>query len=122
MTRPKPAARSGVRASFVVRALVCCSLLAGCSEDRATPPTPPVFDTDVAPILGARCASCHGATSPAAGWAVTSFLATIACVEPSGAPAALPPSTAPILTALGTAPHQGILGASDQATLEAWVA
>jgi predicted CxxxxCH...CXXCH cytochrome family protein len=82
----------------------------------------PVFDTDVAPILEAHCVSCHGATSPAAGWAVTSFLSTIACVEPSGAPAALPPSTAPILTALGTAPHEGLLNASEQSTLQAWVA
>jgi hypothetical protein len=120
MRRPKTAARS-VRTSFVVRALVCCPLLAGCLEDRTTPPVPPVFDTDVAPILEVHCASCHGATSPAAGWAVTSFLSTIGCVEPSGAPAALPPSTAPILTALGTASHQGLLDDDDQATLEAWV-
>jgi predicted CxxxxCH...CXXCH cytochrome family protein len=106
----------------VLCALVCAPSLLGCSADRVSAQAPPVFDTDVAPILQAHCVSCHGATSPAAGWAVTSFLSTIACVEPSGAPAALPPSTAPILTALGIAPHQGLLDDSEETTLEAWVA
>ncbi len=51
-----------------------------------------------------------------------SFLATIACVQPSGAPATQPASPrAPILTALGTPPHAGLLGSADQATLTAWV-
>ena len=97
-------------------------LLVACSVDRVGSPLPPVFDTDVSPILQAHCISCHGTTSPAAGWAVTSFLSTIACVDPSGAPATLPPSTAPILTALGNASHQGLLNTAELATIEAWVA
>ncbi len=109
------------RRASLVRALLCASPFMGCSAERPPPPASPVFDTDVAPILQAHCVSCHGATSPAAGWSVTSFLSTIACVEPSGAPATLPPSTAPILAALATPPHQGLLGASDQSTLAAWV-
>jgi predicted CxxxxCH...CXXCH cytochrome family protein len=113
--------RSGLRASLLLRALAFAPLVAGCSVDRWSAANAPVFDTDVAPILEAHCVSCHGATSPAAGWSATSFLSTIACVEPSGAPATLS-STAPILTALGVAPHVGLLGASDQATLAAWVA
>jgi predicted CxxxxCH...CXXCH cytochrome family protein len=116
------AARSGARASLVLRALACSSFFVGCSVDRASAPSPPVFDADVAPILEARCVSCHGATSPAAGWSATSYLSTIACVEPSGAPATLPPAAAPILTALGVAPHQGLLSAGEQTTLQAWVA
>jgi predicted CxxxxCH...CXXCH cytochrome family protein len=108
--------------SRVLRALACFPFLAGCSVDRTSAPAPPVFDTDVAPILEAFCVSCHGTTSPAAGWSATSFLSTIACVSPSGAPASLPPSRAPILTALGTPPHQHLLSGGDQATLVAWVA
>jgi predicted CxxxxCH...CXXCH cytochrome family protein len=101
--------------------LGCISLVICCSEERASTPSPPVFDVDVAPILQASCATCHGTSSPAAGWSVTSYLSTIACVEPSGAPATLPPSTAPILTALGTAPHVGLLSGGDQGTLQTWV-
>jgi predicted CxxxxCH...CXXCH cytochrome family protein len=109
-----------VRASL--GAIACGALLAACSQDRYEPPAPPVFDTNVAPILEQHCVACHGATAPAAGWSATSYLATIACVEPTGAPATLPGNSAPILTALDTAPHQGILDASDRATLTAWVA
>lgn len=122
MSIPRRATRKGPPTTRVLRAVALAALGAGCSVDQATVTAPPVFDPDVAPILAARCASCHGATAPAAGWSVTSFLSTIACVAPSGAPAALPPSTAPILTALGAAPHQGLLSGPDQATLAAWVA
>jgi predicted CxxxxCH...CXXCH cytochrome family protein len=101
--------------------LGCVSLLLCCSQERASTQAPPVFDVDVAPILQASCVTCHGTTSPAAGWSATSYLSTIACVEPSGAPATLPPSTAPILTALGLAPHVGLVSGGDQSTLEAWV-
>ena len=119
------AARTSARRTLVLRALAVASLVplaSACTADRSSPTVPPVFDTDVAPILQARCVSCHGSASPAAGWSATSFLAAIACVEPSGAPAALPPSTAPILTALATAPHQGLLSSGDQQTLIGWVA
>lgn len=103
-------------------AVGCALWLAGCSQDRYAPPAPPVFDADVAPILAQHCVSCHGAAAPAAGWSATSFLSTIACVEPTGAPATLPGSaSAPILAALGTPPHQGLLDATDTATLTAWV-
>jgi predicted CxxxxCH...CXXCH cytochrome family protein len=106
----------------IVRVAACGALLAACSQDRHVPATPPVFDTDVAPILQGRCVSCHGATAPAAGWSATSYLGAIACVEPTGAPATLPRGTAPILTALDSAPHLGLLDADDRATLAAWVA
>jgi predicted CxxxxCH...CXXCH cytochrome family protein len=83
---------------------------------------PVVYDVDVSPILQAHCATCHGDTAPAAGWSVTTFLGTIACVEPSSAPATLPPSTrAPILTALATPPHVGLLSSGDLGTLTDWV-
>jgi predicted CxxxxCH...CXXCH cytochrome family protein len=101
--------------------LCLASSLLACSVDRVAP-SPPVFDTDVAPILEAHCVECHGGASPAAGWNATSFLGAIACAEPSGAPVTLPTSErAPILTVLGRGLHQGLLDASDQATLEAWV-
>jgi len=102
--------------------LLATPLLASCSEDRFQAPQPPVFDTDVAPILEQHCVSCHGPSAPAAGWSASSFLSTIACVEPSGAPATLPARTAPILTALGTDPHRGLLDAAQTGTLTAWVA
>jgi predicted CxxxxCH...CXXCH cytochrome family protein len=100
----------------------CIVLLTACSEDRYEPPVPPVFDTDVAPLLEQACASCHGQAAPAAGWGVTSYLDAIACVQPSGAPATLPASTAaPLLSALAENPHQGLLDARAQETLTTWV-
>jgi predicted CxxxxCH...CXXCH cytochrome family protein len=76
----------------------------------------------VAPILQARCVSCHGATSPAAGWSAGSFEGAIACVAPSGAQATLPPTAAaPLVAALDQAPHVGLLSSAERATLSAWV-
>jgi predicted CxxxxCH...CXXCH cytochrome family protein len=101
-------------------------LLVACSRDRFTPAQAPVFDPDVAPILQTHCVSCHDGASPAAGWSATSFLGTIACVAPSGAPATLPSggrsTQAPILAALAVAPHVGLLTSAEEATLAAWVA
>jgi predicted CxxxxCH...CXXCH cytochrome family protein len=114
--------RPRARAALVLCAAVSFFPVTGCSQDRAAAPVSPAFDTDVAPILQAHCVACHGTTSPAAGWAATSFLSAIACVEPSGAPAALPASsTAPILAALDTAPHQGLLSDTERAILARWV-
>jgi hypothetical protein len=94
-----------------------------CSADRSLPTLTPVFDVDIAPILAAHCATCHGGSSPAAGWSTSSFLATIACVSPSGVPAALPSSPlAPVLAVLKTPSHDQLLDPSDTATLTAWVA
>jgi predicted CxxxxCH...CXXCH cytochrome family protein len=96
--------------------------LASCAQDRPFPTQTPVFDADVAPILTARCATCHGEPSPAAGWSVTSFLRAIGCVMPSGAPATLPAGgSAPILAALDTSPHQDLLSKPERTALAEWV-
>jgi predicted CxxxxCH...CXXCH cytochrome family protein len=106
----------------IVCAAACSALVAACSQDRARAPAP-VYDVDVAPIFQAHCVQCHGDTNPAAGWSATSFLGAIACVVPSGAPATLPTDDrAPVLTALGVAPHVGLLGTADLATVTSWVA
>ncbi len=102
-------------------ATACFSWLAACSQARYERQAPPVFEADVGPILAQHCLSCHGASSPAAGWSAASFLSAIACVEPSGSPAAPAASAAPILTALETAPHQALLDARERSTLTAWV-
>jgi predicted CxxxxCH...CXXCH cytochrome family protein len=99
------------------------ALAAACSEERAQGPAPPVFDVDVAPIFQARCVTCHGDANPAGGWSATSFLGAIACVAPSGAPAALPhDGRAPILAALDTEPHRGLLDDAERNTVGSWIA
>jgi predicted CxxxxCH...CXXCH cytochrome family protein len=93
-----------------------------CTEPRASTALPVVFDADVAPILAARCASCHGASAPAAGWSATSYLGAIACVEPTGAAAVLPADArAPIVKALAEPSHRGFATSAEAATLGAWV-
>src|SRR5208282_6033570 len=117
-------ARTRQRVARLGAALCLASVpfTAACSADRAGPPSPPVFDTDIQAILSAHCVPCHGEVSPAAGWSATSFLGAIACTEPSGQPVTLPHSDrAPILSVLGTGVHRGLLDAGDQATLESWV-
>jgi hypothetical protein len=95
---------------------------ASCSKDRASTTQSPVYDEDVAAILVQRCVGCHAGPAAAAGWDATSYLGTIACVAPSGAPATLPSSDrAPILSALATAPHPGLLESGELATVKAWV-
>jgi predicted CxxxxCH...CXXCH cytochrome family protein len=112
-----------VNCAPILRAVAFSALIAGCSEDRSTAPTPPVYDVDVAPILQAHCVSCHGDTNPAGGWSATSFLGAIACVAPSNAPAALPSDDrAPIVAALDVDPHRGLLSGAEQTTLTSWVA
>ena len=110
---------------FTFGALAAMAVLGGCSDDRVSTSTAsgPVFDANIAPLLEAHCVSCHGPTNPAAGWSATSFLATIACVEPSGAPATQPAASAmaPILLALTTPPHVGLLSAAEQSLLGQWV-
>lgn len=108
----------------LLAAIASIAISAGCSKDRAASPVPsPVYDRDVAPLLAERCASCHGDTAPAAGWSATSYLGTIACVAPSGAPATVTTSrdAAPILKALAEPPHEHLLSASERRVLEAWV-
>jgi predicted CxxxxCH...CXXCH cytochrome family protein len=98
-------------------------LVTSCAQDRSSEAQTPVYDTDIAMILQSRCTACHGANSPAAGWSATSFLATIGCVSPSGAPATLPSNArAPILAALDIDPHGGLLTARERGVVAAWVA
>jgi predicted CxxxxCH...CXXCH cytochrome family protein len=107
-----------------MRRILCAAALAlgSCAQDRPVAPETPVFDADVAPILTARCVSCHGDVAPAAGWSATSFLGALGCVSPSAAPATLPASgSAPILAALDTSPHDGLLTGAEREKLAQWV-
>jgi predicted CxxxxCH...CXXCH cytochrome family protein len=101
--------------------LIFAALGLSCAMDRPTGDTPPVYATDVKPILAERCASCHQGEAPSGGWRATSFLDAIACVA-SGAPATIPTaSRAPIISALDSPAHQGVLRGGERALLEAWV-
>jgi predicted CxxxxCH...CXXCH cytochrome family protein len=108
-------------AAAVVRIAAAVVALSSCSQGRYEPGAATVFDTDIEPVLAGRCAPCHGGATPAAGWNVASYLSTISCVQPDGAPATLPPDAAPILTALDVSPHPGLLSDAQRATLASWV-
>ncbi len=106
-----------------LRGLIGACALVSCVQDRYVPAETPDFEDEVAPILAASCVSCHGDMNAAGGWSATSFLGAIGCPAPSIAPATLPAnSSAPILVALATAPHAGLLSASEEAILSQWVA
>ena len=92
-----------------------------CSVDRQTSSAPPTFDANVTAVLGQRCVSCHGGSTPEAGWRASSYVETIACVT-GGRPAVLPSNGgAPILTVLADATHNTLLSPAERATLSAWV-
>jgi predicted CxxxxCH...CXXCH cytochrome family protein len=111
-----------VNGARIVCAGACAALMAACSQERASG-LAPVYDVDVAPIFEAHCVSCHGATSPAAGWSAAPFLSAIACVAPSGAPATLPSDDrAPVVAALDVSPHVGLLDDAERTVVVAWVA
>ncbi len=97
------------------------AILAACSIDRPIASATPTWN-DVAPIVAAKCASCHSGASARAGWRVDTYIDAIACVTPSGAPATLPASSAaPILAALDQPPHVGVLDDGERTLLTSWV-
>ncbi|HEY1959360.1 MAG TPA: CxxxxCH/CxxCH domain-containing protein [Polyangiaceae bacterium] len=96
-------------------------LAVACAVERADAPAPPTWD-DVAPLLQAKCASCHAGAGAAASYRVGSYVDAIACVSPSGAAATLPSdATAPIVATLAAPPHVGLLDDDQQALLLAWI-
>jgi predicted CxxxxCH...CXXCH cytochrome family protein len=98
-------------------------LMPSCSADRTSAPRASTYADDIAPILRAHCVDCHTGNAPAANWSNASYLATIACVDSSDAPASLPNDTrAPILTALAQTPHLGLLDQAESNALSAWIA
>lgn len=98
---------------------LCCS---ACSLDRGSETEPPAFDTDVAPILAARCGRCHSGDSPAAGFRVDGYLDAIGCVGSPPSSVVSPASDrAPIVRALGTATHRGVVTGGERDEIERWV-
>lgn len=95
--------------------------LSSCAEERTIANGPPVFATDVAPLLQQHCAGCHQGEAPSGGWRATSFLDAIGCIA-SGAPAAAPADErAPILRVLDTDSHRALLDPLARFVLEGWV-
>jgi hypothetical protein len=45
---------------------------AGCTTGPTSAPADPSYSSDVQPIFGSHCVSCHGGSSPRAGYALTS--------------------------------------------------
>jgi predicted CxxxxCH...CXXCH cytochrome family protein len=107
------------RASVLVITLLL-TLLLGCSTKRDDAHTPD-FRHDVAPLLDAKCASCHQGSAPAGGFRVTSYLETIGCVGEDGVPATRA-SDAPILRVLDRPSHALLLNAAERDLLARWVA
>ncbi|MDB4946946.1 MAG: Cytochrome c family protein [Labilithrix sp.] len=96
------------------------ALGSGCSVERSTS-SPPTYDGAVAPLLAARCATCHGAIAPAAGWSATTYLDAVACTA-DGTPVTLPASgPAPIVRVLGDPTHAALLSGAERDLVVAWV-
>jgi predicted CxxxxCH...CXXCH cytochrome family protein len=110
----------------------------GC-ETRERPAQAPTYDGNVGALFEARCAECHGAEDPAAGWSVTTYLDALACTT-EGVPVTVGASTAdeevdadadagtdadglaPLLAVLDRADHADLVDAAERALLEDWVA
>jgi len=96
-------------------------ILMGCRERRSDhDQAAPVF-AELAPTLKQKCAGCHGAKDPAAGYSVYDYLSTTRCTS-DGQLATKPASTrAPILTVLSRPDHERLLSVDEKAQLTAWV-
>ena len=99
--------------------LLAVLLLCSCHETRTS--EPPVVYADVAPLFETACLACHGASAPAAGYAVATHWQVLGCV-PDNRPATLPPGpTAPLLSVLSEPDHAGLLKTHEQQLLSSWV-
>lgn len=107
--------------ALIAVAVAALAVGGGCSVSRSTSSPPPSYDDAIGSLLAQRCASCHGAIAPAAGWRATSYLEAIGCVA-SGRAAVLPADDgAPIVRVLADATHAPLLAPSERDTLVAWV-
>ncbi len=97
----------------LLRALPAFLALAGCASGGKE--EVPTYRDDVAPVLTARCVSCHAGPTPAAGYDATGFMAAVGCV------ANAPATAGPLQRALeGT--HSAYVTPSERAILERWAA
>lgn len=65
----KPGSAPGVTCSLLFAAL----LAAGCTDPRDEEPAGPTWEADIAPLLSARCTSCHSGESPEGDYSLDSY-------------------------------------------------
>lgn len=106
-------------------ALLATLSLAACdgtSQDEPRTVAPPSYRDDVAPILAAKCASCHSGDAAAAGWRATSYVDAIGCTANGTAVTVAADGVAPIVAVLHDATHAGLATDADASVLSRWVA
>jgi mono/diheme cytochrome c family protein len=119
------------RLTLATLAAACAAVLGldlGCAERRDLPaePEPPsrvTYDADIQPIFEQRCVSCHGATSPAANYAMTTYEEVLGNGS-DGIPNAVPgdPQSLLLQKSLPTGSMSTYYGGSEEiALVERWV-
>ncbi len=100
------------------RALGVVFAVAACAEVRETPARAPRWESDLRPVLEARCATCHAGASPAAGWSVTRYTDALACREATDGGAV----ASRLRRALDRADHAPFVDARVRRAVDAWIA
>lgn len=93
---------------------------ASCTDERARTDAQVTYRSDIAPLLEARCATCHEGPAAAAGWRVGNYGEVIACTS-AGVPATVGGDTAPILAVFERGDHAGLLDAAERERLRRWL-
>ena len=58
---------------FILVPAILILALPGCTTTPSEVPVDPSYASDIQPVFNAHCISCHGSSSPPAGYSLTSF-------------------------------------------------
>jgi predicted CxxxxCH...CXXCH cytochrome family protein len=100
---------------------VCCLALCACQETRDRHAAAAPAYGDVAAMLRDACAACHGERTPAAGYAVGTYLAVIGCLDDGRIAVEPRDGRAPLLRVLEREDHRGLLSRAQRDQLSAWI-
>lgn len=103
--------------------LLCLAGMLACQKERELAPADVVYEGDIAELLRARCARCHGADDAREHYRVDSYASVLSCPDTSPALRAIDdgPDGPALLAALERSDHAQILDASERARLERWL-
>lgn len=109
------------RASLTAALAVALAAAAGAPACGDEPAPAAVTFADVAPVLAARCAGCHGVPG-AGGFDVASPRGLLGCTaDGRSVTAGAPGAPAPLVAALDRDDHRGAVSGVERAALVAWV-
>lgn len=111
--------------------LFACTAVAlaavGCVDERTTIASAPIYEDEIAQLLGARCEKCHGVEDAGTSLRLDGYLRSLGCSQPESATLMQDDAGAPLsdlrdlIDVLGRKNHADLLTPREQVRLRAWV-